>query len=190
MDETLQAVRESVIRGLGELTDFFGFSPVMGHLYAALLMNPEALSLDELEEIVGKSKASVSMNMRALERWGMVREVWVKGDRRKFYEAENDLWKVVRSVIGSRERREVGTALRVLGENARTLKEAKGRLSEEEQELADYYLARVNEMQSLFHFAQLVLELFIKLGTPPSLNEFAAFFSSFEAGSEEESAVD
>jgi DNA-binding transcriptional regulator GbsR (MarR family) len=175
MDESLQNVRESVIRGLGELTDFFGFSPVMGHLYAALLMNPDALSLDELEEIVGKSKASVSMNMRALERWGMVREVWVKGDRRKYYEAESDLWKVARSVIDSRERREVGTALRVLDENAKTLKEARGRL---------------NDMQSLFHFAQLVLELFIKLGTPPSLENFAEFFSSFKAAPEDKHATD
>jgi DNA-binding transcriptional regulator GbsR (MarR family) len=190
MDETLQDVQESVIRGIGELTDFFGFSPVMGHLYAALLMNPEALSLDELEEIVGKSKASVSMNMRALERWGMVREVWVKGDRRKFYEAESDLWKIVRSVIGSRELREVGVALQVLDENAKTLKATRGQLSQEEQELADYYLARVNDMQSLFHFAQLVLELFIKLGTPPSLDKFASFFSSFQAEPEEESAAD
>ncbi|HEC23507.1 MAG TPA: hypothetical protein ENI95_11400 [Chloroflexi bacterium] len=175
MDETLQAVRDSVISGLGQLTDFFGFSPIMGHLYGALLMSPEPLSLDELEEIVGKSKASVSMNMRALERWGMVREVWVKGDRRKYYEAESDLWKVVRSVLESRERREVSIALRVLEENVRRLEEAKPRLKEEERALAEHYLARVEEMQTFFRFAQMALELLLKRASPPSLDDIALF---------------
>jgi DNA-binding transcriptional regulator GbsR (MarR family) len=174
MDETLQAVRDSMIRGLGQLTDFFGFSPVMGHLYGALLMSPVPLSLDELEEIVGRSKASVSMNMRALERWGMVREVWVKGDRRKFYEAESDLWKIVTSIIESRERREVGVALNVLEENARRLEEARADMSDDEQELAEYYLTRVRDMQAFFKFAQLVLELLVARGGPPPLEDIAS----------------
>jgi len=170
MDETLQAVHDSMIKGLGQLTDFFGFSPVMGHLYGALLMSPTALSLDDLEAVVGKSKASVSMNMRALERWGMVREVWVKGDRRKFYEAESDLWRVARTVIESRERREVGVALRILGENAQRLEEATSDFPQEERELARHYLDRVRELQAFFEFAATVLEVFLEQGGPPRLD--------------------
>jgi len=174
MDETLQAARDSVIRGLGQLTDFFGFSPVMGHLYGALLMSPEALSLDELEAIVAKSKASVSMNMQALERWGMVRQVWVKGDRRKFYEAESDLWKIVTYVIESRERREVGLALNILEENAERLQRAKSDMSPEEQQLADHYLAQVKNLQGFFKLAQLALELLLSKGGPPNLNQIGS----------------
>lgn len=178
MDETLHAVRDSMITGLGQLTDFFGFSPVMGHLYGALLLSPVPLSLDELEEIVGKSKASVSMNMRALERWGMVREVWIKGDRRKFYEGESDLWQVVRTVVESRERREVGVALRVLEENAERLEEARPTLSEDEGELAEYYLARVQDMQQFFQLAMFALEMFLQRAGPPRLDDIVAAYSS------------
>jgi DNA-binding transcriptional regulator GbsR (MarR family) len=185
MDETLHAVRDSMINGLGQLTDFFGFSPVMGHLYGALLLSPEPLSLDELEEIVGKSKASVSMNMRALERWGMVREVWIKGDRRKFYEAESDLWKVVRTVVESRERREVGVALRVLEENAERLEEARPTLSDDDGELADYYLARVQDMQQFFEFAMFALELFLQRAEPPRLDDIVAAYRSVPDGGNE-----
>ncbi len=174
MDETLQAVRDSVIRGLGQLTDFFGFSPVMGHLYGALLMSPEALSLDELEGIVAKSKASVSMNMQALERWGMVRQVWVKGDRRKFYEAESDLWKIVTYVIESRERREVGVALNILEDNAKRLHEAKSQMSDEERQLAEHYLAQVKNLQGFFQLAQMALELLLSRSGPPRLDEIAS----------------
>nr|MBN1228369.1 hypothetical protein [Anaerolineae bacterium] len=174
MDETLQAVRDSMIMGLGQLTDFFGFSPVMGHLYGALLMSPEPLSLDELEEIVGKSKASVSMNMRALERWGMVRVAWVKGDRRKFYEAEGDLWQVIKTVIESRERREVGVALEVLGANVRSLEEAAPGLDNGDRELAAYYLDRVNELQGFFRFAQTALEMLLAQSSPPRIDDIVA----------------
>jgi DNA-binding transcriptional regulator GbsR (MarR family) len=185
MDETLHAVRDSMINGLGQLTDFFGFSPVMGHLYGALLLSPEPLSLDELEEIVGKSKASVSMNMRALERWGMVREVWIKGDRRKFYEAESDLWKVVRTVVESRERREVGVALRVLEENAERLEETRPTLSEDDGELAEYYLARVQDMQQFFELAMFALELFLQRAEPPRLDDIVAAYRAVPGGENE-----
>jgi DNA-binding transcriptional regulator GbsR (MarR family) len=185
MDETLQAVHDSMIKGLGQLTDFFGFSPVMGHLYGALLMSPEALSLDDLEEIVGKSKASVSMNMRALERWGMVREVWVKGDRRKFYEAESDLWRVVRTVIESRERREVGVALNVLDENAKRLEGARSDLPDDEKQLANHYLDRVHEMQEFFEFAATALEVILEQGGPPRLDEIMSTYH-LESGTDTE----
>lgn len=174
MNENLVAVRDSVIEGLGQLTDFFGLNRVMGRLYGALLMSPEPLSLDELEETIDISKASVSMNMRALERWNMVREVWVKGDRRKFYEAERDLWKVVASILESRERREVTTALHVLEESAQRLQAAK--LEEDERALAQHYLERVNELQAFFQYAQIGLELILAHGEPPALDELAAAY--------------
>src|SRR5574341_609220 len=164
MDETLQAVRDSVIRGLGQLTDLFGFSPVMGHLYGALLMSPTPLSLDELEAIVAMSKASVSMNMQALERWGMVRQVWVKGDRRKYYEAESDLWKIVMYVIESREPREVGVALDILEDNAKRLQDATANMDVEQRRLAEHYLEQVRNLQGFFRLAQMALELLLVRG--------------------------
>lgn len=173
MNENLEAVRDDTIQGLGKLADFFGFSPVMGHLYGALLMSPEPLSLDELEVIVQKSKASVSMNMRSLERWNMVREVWVKGDRRKYYEAEGDFWKIIRSVIESRERREVGIALEVLRDSAIKLEDAMPNLSNEDEILANHYLGRVQDMQAFFQFAQIALESILARSGPPDIEEIA-----------------
>lgn len=171
MDETLQAARDSMIDGLGQLTDFFGFSPLMGQLYGALLMSPEPLSLDALEVIVAKSKASVSMSMMSLERWGMVRQVWVKGDRRKYYAAEGDLWRIVTNILQSRERREVGVALSVLAENARALESAKPRLDAEERALAEHYLVQIKNLQVFFQFAQMTLEVLLARSGPPRPDE-------------------
>jgi DNA-binding transcriptional regulator GbsR (MarR family) len=171
MDKTLQAAHKSMIDGLGQLTNFFGFSPLMGRLYGALLMSPEPLSLDALEAIVGKSKASVSMSMQALERWGMVRQVWVQSDRRKYYAAEGDLWRIVTNILESRERREVGVALGVLAENARALETAKPRLNADERALAEHYLTQIKNLQVFFQFAQNTLEVLLARSGPPQPDE-------------------
>lgn len=170
MDETLHRVRESVLTGLGDLTDFFGFGKVMGQLYGALLMSEEPLSLDALEAIVGKSKASVSMNMRNLERWRMVREVWVKGDRRKFYEAESDLWKIVTYVLESRELNDVRAAVEILEEDLESLQAAKPSLDEDDRELAEFYQERVVQLRNFFRLAQLILENFVTSEAPPDFS--------------------
>lgn len=158
-DINLQAVQQSMLDGLGQLAAYFGFSKVMGQLYGALMLSAEPLSLDDLVDLLDISKASVSMNLRTLEHLGMVRQVWVKGrgDRRKFYEAETDFWQIISNILAGREMRDVSRALNVMDENAARLSNSMSKMSEADQELAKLYLERMEEMQSLFRFAQLLI---------------------------------
>lgn len=158
-DTTIEAVQQSMLDGLGQLASYFGFSKVMGQLYGALMLSVGPLSLDDLVELLDISKASVSMNLRTLEHLGMVREVWVKGrgDRRKFYEAENDFWQIISNILAGREMRDVDRALNVMDSDAQRLSKAMSAMSPEDQELAKLYLERIDQMQSLFRFAQLVI---------------------------------
>ncbi|MEM7336430.1 MAG: hypothetical protein AAF490_30405 [Chloroflexota bacterium] len=158
MHDSLTGVNDSTVAGLGRLAGFFGFSEVMGRLYGTLLMNPGPLSLDDLVARLRISKGSVSMNMRDLERWGMAKEVWVRGERKKYYSAEHDLWQVIRNVLNSRERREVMIAIQVLSESVEKLQKAEGELSPEDQELARFYLERIDDLRAFFQFAQMALE--------------------------------
>ena len=54
---------------------------------------------------------SASINIRALERYGVVRQIWVKGSRKDYYEAETDFWKIVKGVLREREKKEFDLAL-------------------------------------------------------------------------------
>lgn len=99
LNETLRAVNTSIVEGLGQLASYFGFSKVMGQLFGALMLSPDPLSLDDLMNLLGISKASVSTNMRTLEHMGIVREVWVKDDRRKYYRAERDFWRILTNIL-------------------------------------------------------------------------------------------
>lgn len=155
----LQAVHDSMLDGLGQLADYFGFSKVFGQLYGALLLSSEPLCLDDLMERLGISKASVSMNMRTLEHMGMVRQVWVRGGsgRRKYYEAETDFWQIIRNILSGREMRDVERALTVMEDNRKRLSTALDNMSDEDRQQALLYLDRISEMQGLFRFAQLMI---------------------------------
>ncbi|MBK9122614.1 MAG: helix-turn-helix domain-containing protein [Chloroflexi bacterium] len=152
-------VQDSMLDGLSQLADYFGFSKVMGQLYGVLLLNGEPMSLDDLMDRLDISKASVSMNMRTLEQLGMVRQVWLRGrgDRRKYYEAETDLLQILTNILKGRELREVDRALNVLQDNIKTLEHARGSMNAADQHTADLYIDRITEMQAFFRFAQLVM---------------------------------
>jgi DNA-binding transcriptional regulator GbsR (MarR family) len=146
-----------MLDGLGQLADYFGYNRVMGKMYGALLLSPEPMSLDDMMNHLDISKASVSMNMRTLENLGIVREVWVRGDRRKFYEAEPDFWKILTNVLGSRELREVNQALNVLERNMENIRASEPEMNEKDRELAQLYIERMSQVRGFFRFAKLVL---------------------------------
>ncbi len=158
-DPNLIAVRDSMLDGLGQLAEYFGFSKIMGQLYAALLMSPQPLSLDDMMELLEISKASVSMNMRTLEHMGMVRQAWVRGrgDRRKFYEAETDFWEIISNILSGREMRDLERALSVMNGDVDRLFKSMEEMDETDRKLAQLYLQRINQMQALFKFAQLIM---------------------------------
>jgi DNA-binding transcriptional regulator GbsR (MarR family) len=175
MHDALIAVNDSTVAGLGRLARFFGFGEVMGRLYGTLMLSSEPMSLDDLSNSLEISKGSVSMNMRDLERWGMAKEVWVRGERKKYFRAESDLWQVILNVLGSREQREVQLALEVLNESVDKLKTAEGELSAEEKEMADYYLERISDLQTFFQVAQLAISTVLSKDAEVDLDEVTKF---------------
>jgi len=155
----LRAVHDSMLDGLGQLADYFGFSKVMGQLYGTLMLSVEPLSLDDMMKRLDISKASVSIHMRTLEHMGMVRQVWVrgKGGRRKYYEAETDFWKIIRNLLTGREMRDVERAIQVMRDNSAQLADTITEMETEDQETARHYIQRISEMQALFQFAQIMI---------------------------------
>ncbi len=155
----LEIVHDSMLDGLSQLADYFGFSKVMGQLYGSLLLSAEPLSLDDMMARLGISKASVSTNIRSLEHMGMVRQVWVRGGsgRRKYYQAETDFWQIFSNFLSGRELRDLEHALSVMEQNHQRISSSIDELPPDQQILARLYLDRITQMQALFRFAQLII---------------------------------
>jgi DNA-binding transcriptional regulator GbsR (MarR family) len=56
------------------------------------------------------------MNLRELIDWGLVEKVIIAGERKEFFSAEKDIWKVACQIIKERKKRELDLLLPVLKE--------------------------------------------------------------------------
>lgn len=91
MTDSYEAAQDEFIRCLDRIGNNYSYSPVTKRIYGTLAISPRPLSLDEISRSVHAAKSGVSTNIRMMERMGMVRKVWVKGDRKDYYEADIDV---------------------------------------------------------------------------------------------------
>jgi len=106
----LQATRKKFIEAGGHTTQSFGFGRIIGQIYALLYLHPSPMCLDDIASELGVSKASVSISIRQLEAWSAVKRIWVKGDRRDFYEAETNFNNLLRNGLLEMVRKKLATA--------------------------------------------------------------------------------
>jgi DNA-binding transcriptional regulator GbsR (MarR family) len=96
---------------IGRLIEFWGFKRNMGRVWAVLYLSPEPLSAADLRQALALSSGAVSMTLSELSRWGVVRKVWIQGERKDFYAAEVQLWRMISRVFNEREKSEVLAAI-------------------------------------------------------------------------------
>lgn len=96
---------------VGKLIEFWGFKRNMGRIWSVLYLSPEPLSAEDLRQALKLSSGAVSMTVNELLRWGVVRKVWVQGERKDFYTAEVQLWRMISRVFNEREKSEIVMAI-------------------------------------------------------------------------------
>jgi DNA-binding transcriptional regulator GbsR (MarR family) len=146
--ETLPAARENFIQGISRISNFWGFPKAMGAIYGAIYLSPKPLTLDAIVEQVRVSKGAVSTNVRQLERLGMIHKHLILGDRKDYYSAETDFWKIVKGILREREKSEFDAALRSVSESLEMVQSTE--INPEDAEIAMFYQQRMQNMQSFF----------------------------------------
>lgn len=105
--ETLSEVRGRMIQAGGGAAQDLGLGRIVGQVLVFLYLQPEACSLDDIERDLGLSKAAVSIAARQLESLGLVKRVWVKGDRRSFYRTADNLGQALQQGVMSLIRQKI-----------------------------------------------------------------------------------
>jgi DNA-binding transcriptional regulator GbsR (MarR family) len=157
MNENLAKARDNFVDGIGYLTSTVGLNRVIGQLYAILFLSNEPLCLDDMAETLKISKGSASVNVRELEKLGVVRKIWVKGSRKDFYEAELDLEKLIKNGIVAGAKRRMDMILETVDTTEDLVKKAKGAKSEEKK-TAELYLKRLQSVKEIHSFTQEMLD--------------------------------
>jgi len=112
----LAEAKAKFIADWGRFGTNWGINRTMAQIHALLLISPDPLSADEVMEGLSISRGNANMNIRELIDWGLVQKVIVPGERKEFFNAEKDIWKVARQIVKERKKRELDLMIPVLKE--------------------------------------------------------------------------
>lgn len=147
---------------VGRLMEFWGFRRNMGRVWATLYLHPEPLSAKDLMARLGLSAGAVSMTVGELGRWGVVKKKWLPGERRDYYVAEGNFWKMISRVFNERERVEILDAIDAL-EEALEYAEAKLKVVEgPDGDRARLQVERIGQLLELARIGRRLLDALVQ----------------------------
>jgi DNA-binding transcriptional regulator GbsR (MarR family) len=110
----LTEARQQFISSWGAFGTHWGINRTMAQIHALLLVSADPLTQDDLMEELNISRGNANMNIRELINWGLVERVILQGERKEYFVAEKDIWKVVKQIVKERKKRELEPMLRLL----------------------------------------------------------------------------
>lgn len=122
----LRAAQDEFVSQWGAMGSAWGINRTMAQIHALLITTAHPMSTDEVMEELKISRGNAHSNLRDLVSWGLVRSVVRKGERKEYFEAEKDVWKMFCIVLRERRRRELQPAMEVLRECLERTKDLTG----------------------------------------------------------------
>lgn len=110
----LPPLSQSFVLHFGEMGSRWGINRTVGQIYALLFISARPLTADEITDRLGVSRSNVSMGLKELSSWRLVRLSHQPGDRRDYYAAPEDVWAIFKTLAEERQRREIDPTLSML----------------------------------------------------------------------------
>ncbi|MFM2191819.1 MAG: hypothetical protein RLZZ118_776 [Bacteroidota bacterium] len=110
----LSEAKNQFISNWGAFATHWGINKTMAQVHALLLINTNPLCAEDIMEQLQISRGNVNMNVRELIDWNLVERITIVGERKEYFSAEKDIWKVVTQIIKERKKRELEPMLRLM----------------------------------------------------------------------------
>jgi DNA-binding transcriptional regulator GbsR (MarR family) len=112
--QRLHPAVERFVLHWGEMGGQWGVNRTVSQIHALLYVSERPLTADEIAATLGVARSNVSTSLKELLGWELIRRVPIRGDRREHFEAETDVWEMVRRIGAGRKAREIDPALAAL----------------------------------------------------------------------------
>ncbi len=112
----LNEAQDRFIASWGRMGSVWGISRTMAEVHALLYITGSPMCTDEIMDRLGVSRGNVSMSVRSLLEWAVIEKVRLPGDRKEYFQAEQDVWSMLRAIARERIKREVDPLLDALDE--------------------------------------------------------------------------
>jgi DNA-binding transcriptional regulator GbsR (MarR family) len=151
----LAEAKNQFISSWGAFGTHWGINRTMAQIHALLLVSPGPLSAEEVMDQLNISRGNANMNLRELINWGLVQRTLITGERREYFTAEKDIWKVVRQIVKERKKRELEPMLHLLDQ----LGEVEG---DKKDKQIKSFLETINGIKKLGIQADKTLDVMVK----------------------------
>ncbi len=165
----LTEARQQFISSWGAFGTHWGINRTMAQIHALLLISPDPLTQDDMMEQLNISRGNTNMNIRELINWGLVERVLLSGERKEYFTAEKDIWKVVKQIIKERKKRELEPMLQLLDK----LEEVEG---DKRDKHVKIFVDTVSSIKKLGRQADKTLDMMIKAEESWFLGTMMKFF--------------
>jgi len=111
---TLSPSVEKFIVHWGEMGARWGINRTIAQIHALLYISERPLDAEEIAETLSIARSNVSVSLRELQSWGIVRTQRVLGERRDQFVCVKDVWEMFRIILAERKKRELDPTTSVL----------------------------------------------------------------------------
>ncbi|MDD3642684.1 MAG: transcriptional regulator [Candidatus Krumholzibacteria bacterium] len=110
----MEKERGQFIETWGSLGVLWGINRSMARIHAFIMLCEDPVDLETVCRRLRISRGNASMSLKELRSWGVIHRVHMSGERRDFYVAEPDNWKMIFKIAAQRKEREFDPALQAL----------------------------------------------------------------------------
>lgn len=112
--ETLPDISKKFILHWGEMGTRWGINRTMAQIHALLYLSARPLHAEEICALLSLARSNVSVALRELQSWGIVKVTHLAGDRRDHFESMTDVFEMFRVIMNERRRREIDPTIRLI----------------------------------------------------------------------------
>jgi DNA-binding transcriptional regulator GbsR (MarR family) len=110
----LHPMLQTFVLHFGEMGSRWGINRTVGQIYALLYVSEQPLNADEIADKLDFSRSNVSMGLKELQSWNLIRLKHLPNDRREYFSPPADIWEIFRVLAEERKKREIEPTLTVL----------------------------------------------------------------------------
>ncbi|OED39270.1 ArsR family transcriptional regulator [Chromatiales bacterium (ex Bugula neritina AB1)] len=105
---------QAFVLHFGEMGSRWGINRTVGQIYALLFLSKDPLNAEEITETLGVSRSNVSMGLKELQSWRLVKSQHLPGDRRDYFSTPQDVLEIALTLVEERRKRELDPTLTLL----------------------------------------------------------------------------
>ncbi len=110
----LSETKQDFVLHFGEMGSRWGINRTVGQIYAVLFLSDEPMNAEQLTDALGVSRSNVSMGLKELQAWRLVKSQHLPGDRRDYFSTPEDVLDIALTLVEESRKRELDPTLTLL----------------------------------------------------------------------------